>query len=194
MSNINYAAIDENFPVAGQDNDTQTFRDNFDTIKTALRNAFDEVTDLQDNTARTDQDNDFNDKVITRAVMQFNRDSVFDAGTIGSPYTIDYENGYYQIINFTPSIVDALTLGFQGFPNDLSNPEGVGKIVLECYCSTGTRTVLLDPSGGIIYKKNNWDMAWGTNSFTVDGDRLILEIWSYDSTATFYIKNVGKFT
>ena len=35
-STINYLGINENFPVAGQDNDTQVFRDNFDTIKQAL--------------------------------------------------------------------------------------------------------------------------------------------------------------
>ncbi len=46
-SAINYAAINENFPVAGQDNDTQTFRDNFDSIKTALSTAKTEITDLQ---------------------------------------------------------------------------------------------------------------------------------------------------
>ena len=32
MSDINYLNINENFPVAGEDNDTQVFRSNFNTI------------------------------------------------------------------------------------------------------------------------------------------------------------------
>ncbi len=191
MSNINYAAIDENFPVAGQDNDTQTFRDNFDTIKTALRNAYDEVTDLQDNTARTDQDNDFNDKIISRAVMQYNRDSRFDAGAVNNSTTIDYENAFYQIFRFGGDI----TIGFLNFPNELLLPEGVGKVVLECYSDGAERTIQLDPSGGVTYKKNNWDPGWTGNSFKVSStsNPLILEVWRY-STGTIFVKNVGVFS
>ena len=72
-SNINYLSINENFPVAGQDNDTQVFRDNFDTIKTSLRNASTEITSLQTDTAKLNLDNDFELKKIQRAVLQNNR-------------------------------------------------------------------------------------------------------------------------
>jgi len=48
VSNINYLNIDENFPIAGQDNDTQVFRDNFDSIKQALRIAKEEIGVLED--------------------------------------------------------------------------------------------------------------------------------------------------
>lgn len=191
MSNINFAAIDENFPVAGQDNDTQTFRDNFDTIKNALRNANDEITDLQDNVARTDQENDFNDKIIRRAVMQYNRDSLFDGGLIGVTISIDYENGYYQVFKFTNNI----TIGFLNFPNQLLDPPGIGKIMLECYSDGPERTITLDPSGGISYKKSNWDQNWIGNSFKIDSsvNPLILEIWRY-STQTIFVRNLGVFS
>jgi hypothetical protein len=44
----NYSVnIDTTFPVPGQDNDTQGFRDNFIAIKNSLDNAAFEVTDLQ---------------------------------------------------------------------------------------------------------------------------------------------------
>jgi hypothetical protein len=191
VSNINFAAIDENFPVAGQDNDTQTFRDNFDTIKTALRNANEEVTDLQDNTARTDQDNDFNDKIISRAVMQFNRDSLFDGGAISVPVSVDYQNGYHQIFRFGANIV----LGFLQFPNDLSNPPGVGKVVLECYSDGAERTITLDPSGGVAYKKSSWDPGWIGNSFKVNSSSnpLLLEVWRY-SNQVIFVRNLGVYS
>ena len=69
-SNINYLSINENYPVAGVDNDTQTLRDNFDTIKTSLRRAQEEVTDLQNNTAKNNNDNDFNLNIIGNAVLE----------------------------------------------------------------------------------------------------------------------------
>ena len=48
-SAIDESVIDESYPVAGQDNDTQGFRDNFGNIKTALGVAAGEITTLQDN-------------------------------------------------------------------------------------------------------------------------------------------------
>ena len=37
MSTIDDTSIDQTFPVAGQDNNSQGFRDNFSTIKTISR-------------------------------------------------------------------------------------------------------------------------------------------------------------
>ena len=46
-SQINYAAIATNYPVAGQDNNSQGFRDNFTNIKNNLQFAKNELDDLQ---------------------------------------------------------------------------------------------------------------------------------------------------
>ena len=46
-SNINTNTIDTKYPIAGQDNDTQGFRDNFASIKNNLTSAKTEITDLQ---------------------------------------------------------------------------------------------------------------------------------------------------
>ena len=46
-SNINPQIIDGNYPVAGQDNDSQGFRDNFTNTKTNFERAAAEITDLQ---------------------------------------------------------------------------------------------------------------------------------------------------
>ena len=50
-SNITNANIDADFPIAGQDNDSQGFRDNFSEIKTGLGTAATEITSLQTTTA-----------------------------------------------------------------------------------------------------------------------------------------------
>jgi len=46
-SNINPNNIDGTYPVAGQDNNSQGFRDNFTNTKTNFQYAADEITDLQ---------------------------------------------------------------------------------------------------------------------------------------------------
>ena len=51
-SNITSGTIDGAYPVAGVDNDTQGFRDNFTIIKTGLATAASEITSLQANTPK----------------------------------------------------------------------------------------------------------------------------------------------
>ncbi len=192
-SNINYASINENFPVAGQDNDTQVFRDNFDTIKTSFQVAKDEITDLQANVARTDLDNDFNFKLISRAVLQNNYDKKFDGGVITAPLTIDFENGNYQIYRFGANT----TIDFLNFPDDTFDPEGNGKVTLELYSDGTNRTLTFSTTGGTVLKKNSTFPA----PFVVNssegaagaGNPLIVEVWRHKSDRIF-MNYVGQFT
>ena len=48
MSQIDTSGIDATFPVAGRDNDSRGFNDNFSEIKSALAIAATEITELQD--------------------------------------------------------------------------------------------------------------------------------------------------
>ena len=92
-SNINYLSINENFPVPGIDNDTQVFRDNFDTIKTSLRAAQTEITELQTNTAGLElsefvetnsKGSDFNGNLIYNATLQHTGYKKYNGGKIYS--------------------------------------------------------------------------------------------------------------
>ena len=46
-SSINPNNIDGTYPIAGQDNDSQGFRDNFTNIKNNFTFSYNELTDLQ---------------------------------------------------------------------------------------------------------------------------------------------------
>ncbi len=192
-SNINYASINENFPVAGQDNDTQVFRDNFDTIKTSFQTAKDEITDLQDNVARTDLDNDFNFKLVQRAVFQNNYDRKWDGGVITAPLTVDYENGNYQIYRFGAST----TIEFLNFPDDDFDPEGNGKVTLELYGDGTARTLTFITSGGTVLKKNSTFPApfvvTSAEGAAGAGNPLIVEVWRHKSDRIF-LNYMGQFT
>lgn len=192
-SAINYAAINENFPVAGQDNDTQVFRDNFDTIKTNFLEAKSEIEDLQDNTARTDQATDFNGNIITNAALQDVYEKKFDGGTITASLTIDFENGRYQIYRFGASV----NIDFLNFPDDATNPSGMGKVTLELYGDGTARTLTFVTSGGTVLKKStgfptpfvvtSQELAAGA------GDPLIVEVWRHKSDRIF-LHYLGQFS
>jgi hypothetical protein len=192
-SNINYLGINENFPVAGEDNDTQVFRDNFDTIKTSLNTAKTEITDLQTNAARTDVDNDFNNKLISGAVMLNNYDKKFDGGVITAPLTVDYENGNYQIFRFGATT----TVEFLNFPNDASLPTGLGKVTLELYGDGTARTLTFITSGGTVIKKNATFPATFTltsaEAAAGSGNPVMIEVWQHKSDRIF-LNYLGQFS
>ena len=50
-SNINETGVNKDYPVAGQDNDSQGFRDNFNIIKNNFVAAKTEIETLQTDTA-----------------------------------------------------------------------------------------------------------------------------------------------
>jgi hypothetical protein len=97
---INFAAINENFPVAGQDNDTQVFRDNFDTIKTNFSTAKTEITDLQDNAARTDEDNDFLYNIVGSVTLNdaYLRKKDYGAAIVAGTQDVSFKQAMYHVI------------------------------------------------------------------------------------------------
>lgn len=204
-SAINYLSINENFPVAGEDNDTQVFRDNFDTIKTSLREAGTEITELQNYTAKLNADNDFTlskiSNVITENVREKTLDGRGESALTASPLTIDPKNGNYQIYEIGASI----NIDFLNFAGDPRNvpvediTDSVSKVTLELYSDLSgvdeyTVTFSLSGTGAVQFKKNGWPDA--TNSITLTAasatDPIIIEMWRHDLN-TIYMRYLGEF-
>ena len=194
---INYLSINENFPVAGQDNDTQVFRDNSDTIKNSLRSAKDELTDILTNAAFKDEENNFELNNITNAVLINNRTGKFDGGAVtASPTTIDYKNGDYQIYRVGGNI----SMDFLNFPGDPVfssevTPIGMGKVTLELYSDGSSRTINFLTSGGTVIKSKDFPgYASGSPVLTLTSatDPIFIEIWRH-STAVIYMRYIGAF-
>lgn len=108
-SNINYVSIDETFPLAGRDNDSQGFRDNFYYIKNSLMEAKSELEDLQSNVVRVDQANDFGGNEITEgqnivgANFKNCSEELYDGSSVNINTYIYYVDGTYQIFQLTTS-------------------------------------------------------------------------------------------
>lgn len=201
MSNINYLSIDENFPVAGQDNDTQTFRDNFDTIKTSLRVAQEEITNLEDNTARTDQDTNFNKFEISNVVMRDTRQRA-NAPSDWLGQGIDYRSGSYHVFN----IISNSNLFFTNLPGDptiIDETNSVGVMRIELYAkSTGETsppyTVTFTTSGGTTIKKSGFPaVESGDFVITSSTDPIVIEVWGRKAGNSFdyiFVKYLGQFS
>lgn len=183
-SNINYVSINEKFPVAGEDNDTQVFRDNFDTIKGSLQAAKTEITDLQTSTAKLNAENDFDNNVVLKAVFQNTTDKLFDAGILSADFSVDYENGPYQVLRIGPG---AGNLSFLNFPENIEGdllPDRVGRVVLELYSSDGaSREVTLVASGGSTVKKGSDFPTTLTVSST--SNPVVIEVWRHSTEIIF---------
>ena len=92
------SGVDTAYPVAGKDNDSQGFRNNFSNISLALTSLNGDVTDLQVNTVKINQTNNFGDNFIQQAQFQNCSVAIYDqtATTTDGDFTVDYSNGSYQ--------------------------------------------------------------------------------------------------
>ncbi len=140
-SNINANNIDGAFPVAGQDNDSQGFRDNFTNAKNNFSYAKSEIEDLQSKvllkTALSGDilSNALNDTVLSGAqVLDFSETRVA-LGTTSGTVTLDHTLGHYQTVTTNGNV----TLAFSNLP-----PAGqLGRIRLAITTDASIRTLTL---------------------------------------------------
>jgi hypothetical protein len=117
-SAINPNDIDGAYPVAGQDNDSQGFRDNFTNTATNFQYAADEITDLQNNVVLkaaltgTTLDNNMNGSLLYNFEASQVSGTVVPLGTDSGTVTLDWSAGSYQTLTTGGSV----TLGFTNFP------------------------------------------------------------------------------
>jgi len=117
-SAINPNNIDGTYPVAGQDNNSQGFRDNFTNTKTNFQYAANEITDLQSKAvlkaalAGTTLDNDMAGSALSNASISDFSAIVAQLGNQSGPVTVDYVDGHYQTVTTSGSI----SLSFANWP------------------------------------------------------------------------------
>lgn len=113
------SAINTAFPVAGVDNDTQGFRDNYANIKNGMTSLSNEVSAIQADGVFVTQTNDFNNTgVIQNAQVQSTGYVIAQKriGEIGGNQVLDYSEGNYQVWKIT----SATNFSFANFPDNAS--------------------------------------------------------------------------
>lgn len=134
VSSIVYSTINENFPAAGQDNDSQGFRDNFARIKTGLSTAQTEITYLNSNAADRTKNNDFGNNTQSNLILKnhgVRSDSNVSAAATTSVIPFgDFQYKKYVISNTTN------TFQIDNFPIDC-----YAELFLEILSSEGTKRI-----------------------------------------------------
>jgi hypothetical protein len=103
-SQINPNNINGSYPVAGQDNNSQGFRDNFTNTVTNFTYAAEEITELQNNAvlkaplSGTTLNNNMNGSVLSNAQLQDMSFTVVSLGTLSGSVSIDYSAGHFQTV------------------------------------------------------------------------------------------------
>ena len=118
-SNINPNNIDGSYPVAGQDNNSQGFRDNFTNTKVNFQYAEDEINDLQNNVllkgalSGSTLDNNMNNNTIYAVNLNDVSTDRIAITTTSGTVTVNYASGGYQTV--APS-AGSITLAFSNWP------------------------------------------------------------------------------
>jgi hypothetical protein len=197
VSGINYTSIDETYPIAGQDNDSEGFRQNFRYIKIGLTTAASEISDLQSNTAKTNAATNFNFQQISQAAFIDCGDVIYNpqrpvtSDPADSLATILYTNGSFQVFQ----VSGAVTFTLASFPpnptNPLNNTSVVSKMRVHLTSSDGTGHVVTFATTGGNIKKNT-----GTNNpITVSSadNPIVIDFWTYDAGVTVFMDYRGTF-
>jgi hypothetical protein len=199
QSQINYNAITTTYPVAGVDNDSQGFRDNFSAILAGLAEASTEITYLLQNTAQTNTTTNFNGNLVTGATLVGNPElaTTFNQnpGLIGSPTTSTVNIIYGQADYFQAQISTNTTFVTYNWP-----VQGLlGKITLEIQPDTSTfatGTTIQFSTDGVnpapnIHADANTPFST-TYGFTMTStSSYIWDIWTINSGQDLYIKLKG---
>jgi len=139
-SAITVSSIDAAFPVAGQDNDSQGFRDNFSQIKTQLTTAGSEITALQANRATTNATTSFNGHDVKNANLMDWGQKVVAKGSVSGTVDCDFEDGNVTTITTSSDV----TLTFSNWPKEddgTTNTYASMRVILTKGTSTDTVTL-----------------------------------------------------
>jgi hypothetical protein len=121
-SQVNPNNIDGSYPVAGQDNDSQGFRDNFTNIRNNFTFTKAELEDLQNKVVlksallNTTLSNDFAGNAIVNPTLTSWRETYNNIGSVSGSVTINFVNGNFQKLTMSGST----TLVFS-FPANSAN-------------------------------------------------------------------------
>ena len=186
MTNINSNNIDGTYPIAGIDNDSQGFRDNFTNIKNNFAYAASELTDLQTNVllksplSGTDLNNDMRNALIMNAQCKGFSETAKDLGPITSSVSINFRDGSFQRIQTAGDVA----ISFTGWP--ASGFYGKLRLWVQVADILHTVTLPLEASIGVA---NIAGISNRTITFPSVGT-YIFEFSTYDGGSTVVVEDL----
>ena len=205
---IDNTGIDETYPVAGIDNDTQGFRDNFNIIKNNFDATKTAVKNLEDNTVKLTENNNLQGSYIVDATLKAVNEVVVNKGlaeqddSVPAPAVddleVNYADGHYHIWNLAP-VDRTITFTLTGFPaGRLTGESGEDKfarmrvelIPLDAE-ENGEILVTFDveAAGQIYYSTNVSDVPFRLAA----NEPYVYEFWSTDGGVNVYCNFLGRY-
>jgi hypothetical protein len=192
MSNINTSNIDPLFPVAGQDNSSQGFRDNYTAIISQFQIAKDEIAELQtksvlkDNLSGSELSNDMQEAEITNATL---KNPGYKALPSAST-TINVTAGsYFKVPALaTGSTSTTITITSTTWPTS-----GIySKIMVEVPCTTSTQTsidftITGQDSGNNLLKEASLTLPYTASAI----GSTLWELSTADRGVNVFLRKVG---
>jgi hypothetical protein len=194
-SNINPYSVDGTFPVAGQDNSSQGFRDNFTNIKNNFISASSEITDLQSkailSSALSGQtiSNDMAGTQIRRPQLTAWTQSLLDLGAVIGDVALDFNQANFQKI----TTAGPISLNFINWPATVgSGALGYGVMRVWFVIADISETVTLPSNVNIAVNDiAGYDIPSQTVFFDSPGD-YIFDFSSVDGGVTYQIDDVSR--
>jgi len=195
MSSINPNNINGQYPIAGQDNDSQGFRDNFTNIKNNFNFAKSEIENLQASailrtplagTTAGVNFNEMNNTQLKGVQLIRSTETIVQLGAISdSTFSINWLLGHYQ--HLTLNVASTLTF--------LNWPEGLyTKLRLEITCGPTDRLLTLDPTKNY----NGLSTIEGVTSNTViplrAGQVYLFEFSTRTAGGTIFVQDLYRNT
>ena len=189
MSSINPNNINGSYPIAGQDNDSQGFRDNFTNVKNNLTFAKTEIEDLQTNAilksglAGTTLNNEMNNAQLKGAQISKFTETLKDLGAL-STASISWADGHYQKLTTSgATTVSEIT--------DWPTSGLYAKLRLEIVVVTPATDTLTLPSAVSVGLTNIQGAVGQTITFPTAGS-YVFEFTSYDHGTTITIEDLTR--
>ena len=208
---IDNIGIDETYPVAGVDNDTQGFRDNFSIIKTNFDVAKTAIGNLEDNAVLKNVNNNMAGSYIIDATLKATNLAVVNKGTFSGigegavlgvgDQEVNYQLGHYHAWTLSPPLEERnVTFVLVGFPPSSDSGDGgedrYAKMRVELTPTNadgGDDAILVtfeaEKGGNIIYNSNITEIPFRLQT----NEPYVYEFWSTDGGQTVFCDFVGRY-
>lgn len=170
-------AINQNFPVAGQNNDSQGFRDNFFNIKAALSATNAEVVNLQLGTMQQNQSNDFGGYDLKNANLVNATVTVATQTNSLGLVTVDYTKANFWPITLSNSGNHVVNI--ENLPADQKS----GNLIVSVTTASLYTKILFTATTGTVVS-----LGPATQPYDLpNSDPYLFEIWNDFSGSVPYI-------
>jgi hypothetical protein len=194
-SQVNPNNIDGTYPVAGQDNDSQGFRDNFTNIRNNFTFTKAEIEDLQNKAVlksallNTVLSNDFAGNAVVNPTLTSWRETYNNIGSVSGSVTINFTNGNFQKITMS----GATTLTFN-FPTNSANQYASIKL----WVSNPNASYTLSFPNSLTLGDTDTIAGFSGNTVTFSAAEIsnstdyFFEVFTVDGGTTLGIKDLGR--